>query len=148
MLIDQQSSARSIYGYALHLTSNLLCILYLLWAFIPDTVFHSIGLNYLPPKHLAITVPITICSIVFISMALIDPLYNYLHIPNPEARQTVTDSFARKLRDHHHHHHQQHHNHHHNNQCTNRQSMRDSKQIAPISDLPSAYVSQILYLES
>jgi len=49
--------SRSIYGFVVYITSMLLLVIYLLWAFIPTSTLNSFGIDYVPDKYWALAIP-------------------------------------------------------------------------------------------
>jgi len=49
--------SRAIYGFVLYVATYVLFGFYLLWALLPDSWLHAIGLTYLPARHWVITFP-------------------------------------------------------------------------------------------
>lgn len=49
--------ARGIYGFALFLACILGSTTYIIWAWVPDDVLHSMGLTYWPDKYWAVAIP-------------------------------------------------------------------------------------------
>lgn len=50
-----------IYGFVAWIGTFILYSLYLIWAFVPDTLLHKLGIYYYPSKYWALAVPSIIC---------------------------------------------------------------------------------------
>nr|XP_039248081.1 phosphatidylinositol N-acetylglucosaminyltransferase subunit P-like [Styela clava] len=72
------SPERAAYGFVLYLASYILFAVFVIWAYVPDEVLHSIGLTYLPTKAWAIVLPILGC-IGAVSIPVVYFIINILH---------------------------------------------------------------------
>jgi len=46
-----------IYGFVGWIGSFILYFLYLIWAFVPDSILHKLGIYYYPSKYWALAIP-------------------------------------------------------------------------------------------
>lgn len=86
--------SRGIYGFVLYLLFSTLFILYILWAFMPDSFFKSIGITELPNKYFALFIPILILTATTFFGFLIYPSMSFIMTPNIDSIHTITDSSA------------------------------------------------------
>lgn len=70
------------YGFTLYLTSSLVFVVYLLWAFLPSPFLHSLGIYYYPNRWWALAIPAwTVMLVVYIYAALAGYNTCYLTLP-------------------------------------------------------------------
>nr|CAD7193791.1 unnamed protein product [Timema douglasi] len=86
--------SRSVYGFVLYLSSYSALSVYLVWAFVPDNILHSIGLTYWPQKYWAVAVPIHLCVALALFAFLIYPSINLIMTPPLHDMRTITDPHA------------------------------------------------------
>ena len=56
-----------IYGFVGWIGTFILYSLYLIWAFVPDSILHKLGIYYYPSKYWALAIPSIIClTIIFL----------------------------------------------------------------------------------
>ena len=56
-----------IYGFVGWIGTFILYSLYLIWAFVPDSILHKMGIYYYPSKYWALAIPSIIClTFIFI----------------------------------------------------------------------------------
>lgn len=70
------------YGFTLYMTSSLAFIVYILWAFLPSTFLHQLGIDYYPNRWWALAIPAwTFMLVVYIYIALASFNVGYLTLP-------------------------------------------------------------------
>ncbi|KAJ1975676.1 hypothetical protein H4R35_003040 [Dimargaris xerosporica] len=90
---DTKKPKYEIYGFVIYIVSYLLFGLYLGWAYIPDSVLHSIGVTYYPSRYWAIALPAWgVMLVVFIYLVFY--AHNFLNTPPLHSYTTITDHFA------------------------------------------------------
>lgn len=91
---------RSVYGYALYIGSNMLFILYLIWAIVPDEILQNcLGLTYWPSKYWAVAIPIWALTALATFAFLIYPAINLLMTPDVDDIKTITDKYSQRRRE-------------------------------------------------
>ena len=86
---------RSVYGYALYIGSNILILLYLVWAFVPEEFLHEyLGLTYWPSKYWALAIPIWAMTAILVFALIIYPSINMLLTPEIDDIKTITDKYS------------------------------------------------------
>ena len=91
------SPSRAVYGFVLYLGSCSVLGLYLVWATLPDSVLHSLGLTYWPQKYWAVTLPIYGCVLLALFAFFFYPGLNFLIVPPVNDMRIITDSFSTPL---------------------------------------------------
>lgn len=86
------TESRGIYGFVLYLLFSTLFILYVLWAFIPDSIFKSISITELPNKYFALFIPVLILCATTLFAFFIYPSLSLIMTPNIDSIHTITDS--------------------------------------------------------
>lgn len=89
---------RAVYGFVLYLTLKTLFVIYLLWIFIPDSIFEMLNISYIPQKHWAIVVPILVLNLTAVFAFFIYPGINLCLTPTIDSLQTITDNCAKNSR--------------------------------------------------
>lgn len=115
---------RAVYGYAMYIGSNILFLLYVIWAVVPDEMLHDyLGLTYWPSKYWAVAIPIWALTALATFAFLIYPAINMLLTPDIDDICTITDKYA----------------------LQNTETI--SGGIPPVSDIPIVEVCRKLYLK-
>ncbi|CEP10069.1 hypothetical protein [Parasitella parasitica] len=125
--ITNKTPAYEYYGFAMYLASFVALGIYLIWAYVPDEILHSLGITYYPNRYWALAIPIWLMTFVwfiFISFMTINlmntaPLY---HI------DCITDEHANIMKL--------------DNQLV---SDRPSDWIPELHDIPIGLVNKFLY---
>lgn len=91
--ITNKTPSYEYYGFVMYLTSFVILGIYLIWAYVPDEILHSLGITYYPNRYWALAIPIWLMTIVwFIFFAFIsvnvmntEPFYSYHCITDEHA---------------------------------------------------------------
>ncbi|XP_072159003.1 phosphatidylinositol N-acetylglucosaminyltransferase subunit P [Bemisia tabaci] len=90
--------SRANYGFALYLASYSAFGIFLVWAIVPDSYLHALGLTYLPQKYWALALPIHLCNTLALFAFVFYPALNLMLVPDPNDMRVITDSYALKPR--------------------------------------------------
>jgi len=90
--------SRAVYGFVMFLSFNIFFVVYLIWALVPESYFEQIGIDFLPQRHWAVSVPIYILTVLFVFAFCIYPSLGLLMTPHLNDIRTITDHIGRKTK--------------------------------------------------
>eukprot|EP00455_Lapot_gusevi_P001452 TRINITY_DN10582_c0_g1_i6.p1 TRINITY_DN10582_c0_g1~~TRINITY_DN10582_c0_g1_i6.p1 ORF type:complete len:170 (-),score=9.69 TRINITY_DN10582_c0_g1_i6:197-706(-) len=115
-----------VYGFVLWMATFVGYMLYILWAFTPEPILHSLGIHYYPAKYWAIALPCYVCvCLLFLIMLYI--AYNMFSTHPLDSPYTLADKFSRRLG------------------VLEKRRVQDEFSIPDISDIPIDIVNKLLY---
>jgi phosphatidylinositol glycan class P protein len=83
-------SSVELYGFFSWNLSAVVFILYMIWAFVPDSILNDFGIYYIPHKYYAIALPLWIAVTVFSLLFLYVTICMY-STPDIESYATLQD---------------------------------------------------------
>lgn len=84
--------SRAVYGFAMYLSFKLFFILYVIWAYVPESWFEFIGITYLPNRYWALSIPVFLLTVLTTFAFVIYPSLGLLMTPDINELRTVKDS--------------------------------------------------------
>lgn len=83
-------SSIELYGFFSWNLSAVVFILYMIWAFVPDSVLNGFGIYYIPDKYYSIAIPLWFAVTLFTVFQLYVAVCMY-STPNIESYETLQD---------------------------------------------------------
>ena len=83
-----------VYGFVGSISTVVATVIFFVWAYLPDSWLHSIGISYYPNKHWALAVPAYFMVTVVLALGFYIGL-NFMSTPPPTSFNTVFDEFSR-----------------------------------------------------
>ncbi|CAI5722216.1 unnamed protein product [Peronospora destructor] len=80
-----------LFGFGGWLASALFYVLFLVWAYVPETTLEAYGFTYFPSKHWAVAVPAMIVVTYLFSLVLYKAV-NLLSTPSLKSYATILDT--------------------------------------------------------
>lgn len=84
------ASQVEVCGFVAWVTSGALYFVYILWAFLPEHILRSVGIEYYPDKHWALAIPTWCCMFVAYTFTGYECLVKMRAVP-PTSRCTLQD---------------------------------------------------------
>ena len=120
-------SAAALYGFVAWIATQIAFALFLLWAYLPESTLHRLGITYYPAKHWALTLPSHL--LVSLVMGLVFYwTFNMMRLPPLEDLSTIVDEFSRVPDE-------------------RGWVWGEDEQIPTVVDLPITFVSKLLHSE-
>jgi hypothetical protein len=63
--ITNKTPSYEYYGFVMYLISFVAFGIYLIWAYVPDEILHSLGITYYPNRYWALAMPVWIMTFVW-----------------------------------------------------------------------------------
>jgi len=124
-----RNAATEVYGFAVYLTSFVVMFVILVWAYVPESGLHAMGVYYFPSKYWAIAAPMFLLfSFMMVPVVYVGVNFRTavaFHAPNaytPPETYTATDR-DRHLR------------------------AQQLGSVPPIYDLPTALVNRAMFAD-
>lgn len=83
--------SRAVYGFVMFLSFKIFFITYVIWAVVPEAYFEQIGIDFLPQRHWAVSIPIYVLTVLMIFAFIIYPSLGRFMTPNVNDMETITD---------------------------------------------------------
>ncbi|KAL5560596.1 hypothetical protein UlMin_036807 [Ulmus minor] len=84
-----------VYGFVGSITTVVATVIFLVWAYVPDSWLHSIGIFYYPSRYWALAVPTYAMVTVVLAMGFYVGI-NFMSTPAPTSLNTIFDEFSRE----------------------------------------------------
>ena len=86
-------SVIELYGFFSWVLSAFVFIIYMIWAFVPNSILNDFGIVYIPDKYYAIAIPLWLTVTIFFVLQLYVSIC-MIYTPNIEAFETLQDRFS------------------------------------------------------
>lgn len=83
-----------VYGFVGSIVVLTVYWLYIIWAYVPESVLHAAGISYYPSKYWAVVLPAYCLLAVFFALVAYTGL-NHLSTPPPDSFHTLHDKFTK-----------------------------------------------------
>jgi phosphatidylinositol N-acetylglucosaminyltransferase subunit P len=121
---------RAIYGFFCLSFAILIFIIYVMVAYLPDSVLNAFGWDYLPEKHWMLITP----YLIVITMLMVYPVYFFINssvVCSFNSINSIKDEFSLDI----------------NTEKKTNETKETSNSIDPVYDIPISEICQKLYLK-
>ncbi|XP_048336111.1 phosphatidylinositol N-acetylglucosaminyltransferase subunit P isoform X2 [Ziziphus jujuba] len=84
-----------VYGFVGSITTIVATAVFLVWAYVPESWLHSIGISYYPSRYWALAVPTYTIMAIVLALGFYIGL-NFMSTPPPTSLNTMFDEFSRE----------------------------------------------------
>lgn len=88
-----------VYGFVGSITTVVAAVIYFLWAYLPDSFLHSIGISYYPSRYWAVALPTYFMVTVVLAIGCYIGL-NFIATPPPTSLNVIYDEYSREPQKH------------------------------------------------
>ncbi|EXB70707.1 hypothetical protein L484_023893 [Morus notabilis] len=115
-----------VYGFVGSITTIVATAIFLIWAYVPESWLHSVGIFYYPSRYWALAVPTYAMVTVVLALGFYIGL-NFMFTPPPTSLNSLFDEFSREP-------------------ATSKPSMEgDDQPIEPISDIGIDRINHLMF---
>ncbi|XP_024632654.1 phosphatidylinositol N-acetylglucosaminyltransferase subunit P, partial [Medicago truncatula] len=91
---DHGPKPSEVYGFVGSITTVVATVIFLVWAYVPESWLHSIGISYYPSRYWALAVPTYVMVTIVLMLAFYIGL-NFMSTPSPASLNAVFDEYSR-----------------------------------------------------
>ncbi|CAK9178985.1 unnamed protein product [Ilex paraguariensis] len=84
-----------VYGFVGSISTVVATVIFLVWAYVPESWLHSIGIFYYPSRYWALAIPTYAMVTIVLAIGFYVGL-NFLATPPPTSYTTIFDEFSRE----------------------------------------------------
>ncbi|KAI5564074.1 hypothetical protein BDE02_14G034900 [Populus trichocarpa] len=92
---DHGTKSSEVYGFLGSITTVVATVIFLVWAYVPETWLRTIGIFYYPNKYWALAGPIYAMLTILIALLFYVGL-NSMSTPPPSSLNTIFDEFSKE----------------------------------------------------
>ncbi|WCJ42922.1 Phosphatidylinositol N-acetylglucosaminyltransferase subunit P [Euphorbia peplus] len=91
---EQGPKTSEVYGFVGCITTIVATVIFLVWAYVPESWLHSIGIFYYPDRYWALAIPTYAMVTIVLALGFYIGI-NFLSVPPPTSINTIFDEFSR-----------------------------------------------------
>ncbi|GAB2300295.1 hypothetical protein Dimus_034331 [Dionaea muscipula] len=118
-----------VYGFVGSITTVVATVVYLIWAYVPESLLHSAGIFYYPSRYWALALP-TYFMVIVVLMLVFYIGINFMATPPPTSLTVMFDEYSREP------------------QCLRPSALDDDQPIEPISDLGISRINDLMFKDT
>ncbi|GAB4832809.1 hypothetical protein Ancab_006826 [Ancistrocladus abbreviatus] len=84
-----------VYGFVGSITTVAATVIYFIWAYVPESWLHSVGISYFPSRYWALAFPTYFMATVVLMLGFYIGL-NFLATPPPTSMTVMFDDYSRE----------------------------------------------------
>ncbi|KAJ0961758.1 hypothetical protein J5N97_029586 [Dioscorea zingiberensis] len=92
---ERGANPSEVYGFVGAITTVIATVIYLVWAYVPESWLHSVGITYYPNKYWVLAFPVFLTVTVVLMLVFYLGL-NFMATPPPTSFNTMFDEHSRE----------------------------------------------------